>query len=142
MSVERNKAMDRRYVAEVLNGGNLASIDEIMAPAYVGHVPGFPPSDREGDKQLIAMFHHAFPDLRFTLEDQIAEGDRVVHRLSVVGTHRGEFMGIPPTHRRVSVTGVNINRFENGQIIEAWGFMDMLGLLQQLGAIPEPPPRP
>jgi predicted ester cyclase len=140
MSVEENKATDRRYVAEVLNSGNLAAIDQIMAPGYVGHVPGFPPSDREGDKQLIAMFHRAFPDLRFTLEDQIAEGDRVVHRLSVVGTHRGEFMGIPPTGRRVSVTGVNINRFADGRVVEAWGFMDMLGLMQQLGAVPSPPP--
>ena len=138
MPADDNKAIDRRYVAEVLNGANLAAIDEIMAPSYVGHVPGFPPSDREGDKQLIAMFRGAFPDLRFTIEDQIAEGDRVVHRLSATGTHRGEFMGIPATGRRVTVTGVNINRFAGGQVVEAWGFMDLLGLMQQLGAVPSP----
>jgi len=139
VSVEQNRVIDRRYVADVLNKGNLAAIDQIMAPNYVGHVPGFPPSDREGDKQLIAMFRAAFPDLQFTMEDQIADGDKVVHRLTATGTHRGEFMGIPPTNKRVRVTGVNINQFVDGKIVEAWGFMDMMGLMQQLGAIPGPP---
>jgi len=125
-------------VAEVLNNGNLAAIDEIMAPTYVGHVPGFPPSDRNGDKQLIGMFRSAFPDLQFTIEDQIAEGDKVVHRLTAVGTHKGVLLGIPATNRRVTVTGVNINRFAGGRIVEAWGFLDMMGLMQQLGAIPTP----
>src|SRR5436190_18913356 len=117
MSTDQNRAVDRRYVAEVLNNGNLSAIDEIMAPTYVGHVPGFPPSDREGDKQLIAMFRTAFPDLRFSVEDQIAEADKVVHRLAAEGTHQGTFLGIPPTNRRVAVTGVNINRFVDGRIV-------------------------
>lgn len=138
MSVEQNKALDRRYVGEVLDKGNLAVIDEIMAPNYVGHVPGFPPSDREGDKQLIAMFRAAFPDLHFTLEDQIGEGDKVVHRLTGRGTHKGEFQGIPPTGKQVTVTGININRFAEGKVVESWGIIDMLGLLQQLGVIPVP----
>lgn len=138
MSVEQNRALDRRYVAEVLSNGNLAAIDELMAPNYVGHVPGFPPMDREADKQLLGMFRAAFPDLQFTMEDQIAEGDRVVHRMTAAGTHRGEFMGIPPTNRRVTVTGININRFENGRIAEAWGVLDLMGLMQQIGAIPGP----
>jgi steroid delta-isomerase-like uncharacterized protein len=85
------------------------------------------------------MFRSAFPDLQFTMEDQIADGDKVVHRLTATGTHRGEFMGIPPTDKRVRVTGVNINQFVDGKIVEAWGFMDMMGLMQQLGAIPGPP---
>jgi predicted ester cyclase len=118
----------------VLHRGNLAAIDEIMAPNYVGHVPGFPPADREADKQLIGMFHGAFSDLHFTMEDQIAEGDRVVHRLTAVGTHTGLFLGVPATNRRVTVTGVNINRFENGQVAEAWGLLDMMGLMKQISA--------
>ena len=100
MSTDQNRVIDRRDVAEVLNKGNLAAIDEIMAPSYVGHVPGFPPSDREGEKQLIGMFCSAFPDLCFTMEDQIAEDDK--------------------------------------KVVEAWGFIDMMGLMQQLGAIPAP----
>ncbi len=138
MSVEQNKALDRRYVEEVLDKGNLAVIDEIMAPNYVGHVPGFPPSDREGDKQLIAMFRAAFPDLHFTLEDQIGEGDKVVHRLTARGTHKGEFQGIPPTGKQVTVTGININYFVEGKVVESWGIIDMVGLMQQLGVMPTP----
>jgi predicted ester cyclase len=138
MSVEQNKALDRRYVEEVLDKGNLAVIDEIMAPDYIGHVPGFPPSDREGDKQLIAMFRAAFPDLHFTLEDQIGEGDKVVHRLTARGTHTGEFQGIPPTGKQVTVTGININHFVEGKVVESWGIIDRVGLMQQLGVIPTP----
>jgi steroid delta-isomerase-like uncharacterized protein len=128
--------IDRSYVERVLNSGDLDAIDEIMAPDYVGHVPGFPDADREGDKQLIAMLRSAFPDLRVSIEDQIVAGDRAVHRLRAEGTHLGEFQGMPPTGRRVVVTGVNINRFVDGRVAEAWGFLDMLGLMQQIGAIP------
>ena len=138
MSAETNAVTDRQYVERVLNGGDLNAIDEIMAPNYVGHVPGFPDADREGDKQLIGMLRTAFPDLRVQIEDQIAVGDRVVHRLRAEGTHLGEFQGIPPTGNRVTVTGVNINRFVDGRVAEAWGFLDMLGLLQQVGAVPAP----
>jgi len=131
-----NAEIDRSYVERVLNGGDLDAIDEIMAPDYVGHVAGMPDADRAGDKQLIGMLRTAFPDLHVTLEDQIVAGDRVVHRLRAEGTHRGEFQGIPATGRRVTVTGVNINRFVDGRVAEAWGFLDMLGLMQQIGAIP------
>jgi steroid delta-isomerase-like uncharacterized protein len=135
---QSNAEIDREYVERVLNGGELDAIDEIMAPDYVGHVPGFPDADREGDKQLIGMLRTAFPDLTMRIEDQIAAGDRVVHRLRAEGTHLGDFQGIPPTGKRVVVTGVNINRFRDGRVVEAWGFLDMLGLMQQLGAPPGP----
>jgi predicted ester cyclase len=138
MSTEQNKALDRRYVEEVLNKGDLGVIDEIMAPNYVGHVPGFPPSDREGDKQLIAMFRAAFPDLHFIIEDQIGEGDKVVHRLTARGTHQGDFMGIPPTGKQIIGTGININHFAEGKVVESWGIIDMMGLMQQLGVVPSP----
>jgi predicted ester cyclase len=136
MSAEENKALDRRYVEEALNQGNVDVIDEIMAPEYVGHVASSPPMNRKGDKQFIHMLHAAFPDIHFTLEDQIAEGDMVVHRLTAHGTHQGEFNGIPPTGKQATVTAININRFAGGKVVEAWASFDMLGLLQQLGAIP------
>jgi steroid delta-isomerase-like uncharacterized protein len=140
MSVDENRALDRRYVTEVLDQGNLDAIDELMAPDYVGHVPGYPPMSRADDRAMLTMLRAAFPDLRFTIEDQIADGDRVMHRLVAQGTHTGAFMGVPPTGRRVTVTGMNVNRIVDGRIAEAWGIIDMLGLLQQIGAIPTPPP--
>ncbi|GAC1346696.1 MAG: ester cyclase [Ktedonobacteraceae bacterium] len=137
MSTEANKVLDRRYVEEALNQGNVDVIDEIMAPEYIGHVASSPPMNREGDKQFISMLHAAFPDIHFTLEDQIAEGDTVVHRLTARGTHLGEFNGIPPTGRQATVSAININRFVGGKVVEAWGEIDLLGLMQQLGVIPQ-----
>src|SRR5262245_57065724 len=118
MSVDANKAIDRRYAEEVLDQGMVDVIDEICSDDSAGHVPGMPPMDREGDKHLIAMLHGAFPDLHCTMDDQIAEGDRVVHRLTCSGTHRGDFMGVPPSGNRVTVGGININRIANGKIAE------------------------
>jgi predicted SnoaL-like aldol condensation-catalyzing enzyme len=136
MSTELNKALDRRYVEEVLNKGNVDVIDEIMAPAYVGHTPGLPLADRDADKGFISMVHAGFPDIQFRLEDQIAEGDDVVHRFTARGTHTGEFMGIPPTGKRAEITGINVNRFKDGKVVESWGILDTLSLMQQLGVIP------
>jgi predicted ester cyclase len=136
MSTEENKALDRRYVEEVLNKGNIDVIDEIMAPEYVGHVTGFPLANREGDKQFISMLRSAFPDIHFTIEDQIVEGDKAVHRMTARGTHKGEFNGIPSTGKRATVSVTNINRFAGGKVVEAWAVIDLLGLMQQLGVIP------
>lgn len=135
---EDNKAVDRRYVEEVLNAGRLEVIDEICAPEFVSHVAGYPEMGREGDKQLIAMLRAAFPDFSATIEDQIAEEDRVVHRLRAQGTHQGEIFGVPPTGKRVEVSGININRFVDGKLVEAWGIIDVLGVLVQIGAMPAP----
>ena len=136
MSIADNKALDRRYAEEVLDQGRLDVIDEICSPDYVGHVAGFPDNDREGDKRLVGMMRAAFPDLRCTIEDQIAEGDRVVHRLTCTGIHQGELMGVPPSGHRVTVGGININRIEGGRIADSWGVLDLLGLMRQIGAIP------
>lgn len=138
MSTEQTAALDLRYVEEVLNRGNLEAIDELCAPDYVSHVPGNPPMNREGDKQLVGMLRAAFPDFHCTVEDHIVEGNNAVHRLVCRGTHQGELMGIPPTGRMAAVTGININRCAAGKLAESWGVMDMLGMLQQLGAIPAP----
>jgi predicted ester cyclase len=84
------------------------------------------------------MFHHGFPDWRETIDDVVAEGDRVVIRVTGSGTHQGEFQGIPPTDRQVTATGIGIGRIENGRIAESWAAYDALGMMQQLGVIPAP----
>ena len=136
MSTDLNKAVDRRYFDEVLCIGNVTVIDEIMAPEYVGHTAGMPPADREADKGFIAMIHTGFPGIEFILEDQVAEGDKVFHRFTVRGTHNGDFMGIPATGRPAEITGMNINRFKEGKVVESWGIINTFGLMQQLGVIP------
>lgn len=134
---EQNKILDRRFFEEAWNRGNYDVIDELVASDFIGHSP---PNDdipgAEGLKQYISTLREAFPDVRLTVEDQIAEGDRVVTRWTARGTHRGEFQGIPPTGKRAQVTGVTISRVANGKFVEGWTNWDTLGLLQQLGAVP------
>ncbi len=136
MSTEANKAIIRRFVEEVQNRGDLTVLDEIAAPDYVNHTapPGVP-ADREGLKQLTAMFRRAFPDGRMAIEDLVAEGDRVVTRKTFRGTHGGELMGIPPTGRAVAIQLIDIVRLADGKAVESWSAADDLGLLQQLGAL-------
>jgi steroid delta-isomerase-like uncharacterized protein len=137
--LEANKALYRRWFDEVVSEGNLALADELLADDYAMHFPGIDaPVDREGHEQLVLMFRTGFPDWVETVEDVIAEGDRVVVRVVGRGTHEGEFQGIPPTGRRVIATGVGIARIANGQIAETWAAYDALGLLRQLGALPAP----
>lgn len=114
--------------------------DEIFAPNHVNHDPNIPmeASGPEGMKQLFGMYKSAFPDGRQTIEDQIAEGDKVVSRWSATGTHQGELMGIPPSGNRAEITGITIDRFAEGKIVESWSNYDLLGLMQQIGAVPSP----
>ncbi len=139
MSVEENKAIELRFFEEVVNKGNLAVIDELVAANFVDHSapPGIA-SDREGYKQFFAMTHSAFPDFHSTLEDMFAEGDKVVLRFTARGTHKGEWMGIAPTGKQVTRPGIAIHRITGGKIVEDWVSMDMLGALQQLGVVPPP----
>ncbi len=139
MSVEENKAIERRFIKEVVNKGDLAVLDELLATNFVDHSapPGVAP-DREGYKQFFAMTHSAFPDFHSTLEDMFAEGDKVVQRFTARGTHKGEFMGIPPTGKQVTITGIGIHRITGGKIVEDWVNMDMLGMMVQLGVVPPP----
>jgi len=136
MSVERNKALVRRLV-EAWNTRNWAVFDEVMAPDYVDHYAllGLKPG-REAYKEAQISTTNAFPDFQFTIEDMIAEGDKVVVRLTFSGTHRGEFAGIAPTGKRVTYTHIRILRVVRGKFVEDWGFSDRLGALQQLGAFP------
>lgn len=136
---EENKAIARRIYEEFWNEGNVATLVEVYAEDGVNHglPPGMPPGI-EGTKAYLGMFRSAFPDTQMTIEDQIAEGDTVVTRWTATGTHTGELMGIPATGKQVTVTGIDVNRFAGGQIVEAWGQFDQMGLMQQLGVIPEP----
>ena len=140
MSTEENKALARRIIEEAWNQGNLAVVDELMAPDYAGHhslVPKQPPS-RDLYKQFIARTRTAFPDMHATIEDQIAEGDLVVTRWSVQGTHRGMFRGNNPTGKQMTVTGITVERIVNGKAVEGWMEMDTLNQMQQLGVMPPP----
>lgn len=137
---EENKALSRRFYDEVFSQGNLAAVDEIVAADCVDHNPPGPgfASGAEGIKQVVGMFRAAFPDLSVTVEDQIAEGDRVVNRLSAQGTHQGELMGIPPTGKSVSIGIVDIMRIQGGKVVERWGEADLMGMMQQLGVVSPP----
>ncbi len=140
MSAEQNKAAFRRMVDEVFNRGNFALIDEVVAPDFIEREelpPGFPPG-REGIMLLTQMLRSAFPDFKATIDDMLADGDRVATRMTWTGTHQGEFMGIPPTGKRISIQVIDFVRFADGRFAEHWGLMDNMGMMQQLGAIPAP----
>ena len=140
MSAEQNKATFRRMVDEVFNRGNLDLIDEILTSNFAEREelpPGFP-SGGEGVKQLTKVLRSAFPDFKATIEDMIAEGDKVVVRMTWKGTHQGEFLGVPPTGKRVSFGVIDIVRFEGGKFAEHWGLWDSTKMMQQIGAAPVP----
>ncbi len=132
MSVEEHKVLVRRFFDEIVNGGNLAVVDEIFAPTF--------PAGLEGVKATASMWRTAFPDLQLTIEDLIADGDHVVARLTIRGTHRGALTSrmlgtIAPTGRQATWTGIDIFRIAGGRIVERWNERDLVGLLQQLGVI-------
>jgi steroid delta-isomerase-like uncharacterized protein len=140
MSTEVNKALIRRAYEEFNKGKEavMAAIDELFAPDFVWHGTGvFPDMDRAGLKQMAPAGWTAFPDLHYTLEDLIAGGDKVVARYTFRGTHQGDFMGMPPTGKQVSVTGIEIHRIEDDKFVESWANSDALGMMQQLGVIPQ-----
>jgi len=133
---EANKALTLRYWEEVANKGNLDLIEEICAPDYVCHEVDQDIRGPEGVRQFIFMLRAAFPDLHVTVEDVIAEGNKIVQRWTGRGTHQGALMGIAPTGNRVSVVGITISRFKGGKVSEEWEVYDMMGMMQQLGVIP------
>ncbi len=135
---EQNKAIARRSY-EALNQRNMDEVYEAVDPNIVDHsAPPGTPQGVEGVRQWFAMLLGAFPDLRVTVEDIIAEGDRVVARVTAAGTHQGEFLGVSPTGKQVTFTWIDILRFADRKVVEHWGEFDGLGLMQQLGAIPAP----
>ena len=136
MSIEENKALLRRLFEEVWNQGNLGTVDELLATDYVLNDPAQMVRGPEGFKAYVSAFRAAFPDMKATIEDQIAEDDRVAMRFTVHATHKGEFQGIPPTGKQVILSGIDIQRIVGGKIVENWVNLDALGLLQQLGVLP------
>ena len=138
---EENKAVVRREMEELFNHtGNLDAADEIIGPDYVSYEPTSGETRGiEGAKQFAATYRQAFPDLENTIEDMVAEGDKVVVRFRGRGTHQGETEAFgPPTGKRMEITGITIKRLSEGKIVEAWTNFDALGMMQQLGLIPEP----
>lgn len=127
----------RRIFEEAFNLGNLAVIDEVTLPNHLAHngIAGTPHGP-QSLKLLVSMFRNAFPDLHCTVEDEIVEGDKFAVRWSIQGTHRGMFLGNPPTGKQVDVPGIIFGRTENGRIIEDWTLTDQLGILHQLGIVP------
>jgi len=136
MSSDETRAVGRRLV-EAINTGNLATIDEVFASGYVDRspLPGTTP-DREGVKQGLIRFRAAFPDFRYTIEDEIATGDKLVQRLSARGTQKGEFQGAPATGKQAAWSEIHIVRLVNGKVVEHWGIEDQLSMMQQLGLAP------
>ena len=133
---EVNKAVIRRFVEEVQNQKNWAAFDELNADDFVNlSAPPGVPSDKAGGRMFLGAFIDAFPDSCVTIEDMIAEGDRVVTKKTFHGTHSGELNGIPPTGNRVSIQYVDIMRVRDGRIVEHWLSMDQLSFMQQLGVL-------
>ena len=138
MSTEQNKATIRRWVEEGWNQGKLEVVDQVYAANVVQHDPNspMPVTSSATLKMYVGGYRSAFPDLHFTVDDLLAEGDKVVWRFTSHGTHKGPLGPLPPTGKTGTVTGMALFRFENGKIAEVWVNVDILGLLQQLGAIP------
>lgn len=135
MSLEENKIIARRYPEEVYNRKNIDVLDEIMDENIINHWWEPEINGIKIIKEYVAKNLKAFPDVKFTIEDQIAEGEKVVTRVSFIATHKGEFMGIAPTGKKVKVTGVIIFKITNSKIVETWAEMDALSWMQQLGVV-------
>lgn len=136
---ENNKAIVRRLIEEVWNKGNLSLVDELFTPNYEHHDTSSPDFGRgpESEKKRVTVYRGAFPDARLTIEDIIAEGETVMARWSCRGTHKGDLSGIAPTGKQVTISGITVSRLANGKIAESYVNWDALGLMHQLGVVPE-----
>ncbi len=135
MASEEPTSVVRRYIEEVWHKSNLAAVDEFLAPSYRRYVsPVATTLTRKGQKERLAAFRAAFPDSHLTIEDMLAEGDRVAFRSTIRATHRAEYLGIPATGRSVTISLIDVVRIEHGQIVEHWGGPDFFDLLRQLSA--------
>ena len=136
---EENKALFRRFIDEVVNKHNVDVIDELMEPNFIEHnlPPGAAPGVA-GMKQFMGMFFSAFPDLKSTVGEMVAEGDKVVGFMTTTGTHKGDFMGIPASGKQFTMSEIHMVRIANGKAVEHWGLADDMAMMQQIGAIPAP----
>ena len=139
MANERNEQVSRRGF-DVFNSGDMSVVDEITADGAVNHDPATPEEAQgpEGFKEFVQMYRTAFPDLHITVDDQVSDGDKVCTRWTSEGTNDGELMGMPATGKHVKVSGLTIDKIEDGKVVESWNQWDNLGLMQQLGLAPEP----
>jgi steroid delta-isomerase-like uncharacterized protein len=139
---EENKAQVRRLLEEGFSQGNIEVVDDVLNPDFVCYDPNSESGEIRGAETIkgeIEYFRNAVPDLTYTVEEQIAEGEKVVTRYMVSGTHQGEFFGVAPTGERITMSGITIDRFdEDGKMVEEWPEYDLLGVMQQLGAVPAP----
>ncbi len=134
MTSEQNKALMRSFL-EASVAGDQAALKELLAPDFVAHLPGGP-QNREGFLQFTNMFLVAFSDTHFTVEEQVAEGDKVVTRATWHGIHSGDFQGLPPTGKQIAISAFLIERFKDGKIVEHRGLFDQMSMMQQLGVLP------
>jgi predicted ester cyclase len=140
MSVEQNKAISRRVPVEVFEQGRVAVVDEIFAPDFTEHgtpPPGIP-AGREGIKAIASALRKGFPDIKYKIDHQIAEGDIVASHVTVSGTHKGEIFGMAATGKQATWSEAHFVKLVNGKIVEHWGVMDQLGMLRQLGLATTP----
>ena len=135
---EQNKSLVRRIFEEGINQNKPGVFDELIALSYMNHDIPAPTPGLEGFKMVIGMFLAAFPDMRVTIEEELAEGDKVITRGYFTGTHQGDFQGIPPTGKQIKVKYIDIWLVENGKLVENWVRLDELGMMQQLGVVPTP----
>jgi steroid delta-isomerase-like uncharacterized protein len=138
MSVQENVPLVRRIFDEVFNQHSLAVVDELYAADFCYHAPRLPDLDREDLKQEFSAYLAAFPDTRVSVEDIFGAGDRVATRFTLRGTHQGEYMGVPPTGKPVTLTAILIQRLAGGKVVEDWEWPDNLGFLVQLGVVSLP----
>ena len=140
MSAEENKKVVQRFWGVWEEENFVDLIDELLAPDYVNHSPGMPDqlAGPEGVKAVVSMFRSGMPDLRVTIDEMIAEGDKVATRYTIEGTHEGDLFGVPPTGRRVSIESITVERVSGGKIREHRRITDTLDMMQQLGVVPEP----
>ena len=140
-TTEANKAQVRRYYDQVLNAGNLTALDELLAPNYKRYLTApAAPLDAVAQKQRLGGIRAVFPDFNVTIDDLIAEGDRVAIRMTVRGTQKAPFLGIAPSGKQGTIAAIEVVRIENGKMVEHWGGTDNLDLAQQLGGVVSPAP--
>lgn len=137
MTTEQNKKLSNLINEDIISQGNLALADKILSHDYIDHnaLPGLA-SGIAGFKQGVEVYRNAFSNLKISVDDMIAEGDKVVTRWTATGTHDGELMGIPPTGSKVAVTGISIDRIAGGKVVEHWDVFDQMGMMQQIGVVP------
>jgi steroid delta-isomerase-like uncharacterized protein len=144
MTTTDNKRIVEEFISDLFTKGDLTAVDRYLDPNFINHDPPLPGSAAggEGMRQAAEVFRQAFPDWRSDVQQMIAEGDLVAEHFVAHGTHRGSVMGEPPTGQHVVLRGINIFRMAGDKIIERWGRLDDLGMLQQLGLVPEPATTP